>query len=70
MSAPTEIDLTGTHPCPVPGCRLSAEEHHRVNVGLVMENAELRKQQREQPDPLAARKAALLLHIDAFFGGQ
>lgn len=44
----TDVDLTGTHPCPVPNCRLSAEEHHRVNVGLMAENSDLRRQQRER----------------------
>lgn len=43
----TDVDLTGSHPCPVPGCHGSAEEHHRVNVGLIIENADLRGQQRE-----------------------
>lgn len=44
-----DLDLTGSHPCPVPECRLSAEEHHRLNVGLVNENATLRKKV-GQPD--------------------
>ena len=29
--------------CPFPGCPISSEEHHRVNIGLVKENGELRK---------------------------
>lgn len=41
------VDLTGSHPCPVPGCRGSAEEHHRVNVGLIAENSEHRRKARE-----------------------
>jgi hypothetical protein len=33
-------------PCPIKGCRLSAEEHHRLVYGVILENSELRKRLR------------------------
>lgn len=30
-------------PCPVKGCRLSSEEHHRLAFGLIAENRSLKR---------------------------
>lgn len=35
-------ESTERHPCPVPDCRLSAEEHHRLSFGLIHENRRLK----------------------------
>lgn len=35
------------HECPVDGCRLSAEEHHRLAFGMIAELAELRRRVRD-----------------------
>lgn len=34
------------HPCEVPGCRLSQEEHHRLAYGIMNENRELKRKLR------------------------
>ena len=31
------------HPCPVKGCRLSAEEHHRLAYGMIAENRDMKR---------------------------
>jgi hypothetical protein len=37
----------GNHPCPVEGCRISAEEHHRISYGYMTELKMLRREKYE-----------------------
>lgn len=44
----TEVDpYPRRTPCLFEGCQLSVEEHHRINRGLVAENASLRAKMRQ-----------------------
>lgn len=33
----------GSHPCPVGGCNITAEEHHRISFGYMLELQTLRR---------------------------
>lgn len=35
------------HACPIEGCRLSAEEHHRLAFGMIAEFTDLRRRVRD-----------------------
>lgn len=42
-----KLTHTDRHPCPVRGCRLSAEEHHRLAFGVLAELRALKMRIRE-----------------------
>lgn len=42
------VDLSGNHRCPVPGCRISAEEHHRLATGWAGQIKEARRRAQEK----------------------
>jgi hypothetical protein len=42
-----KLTHTESHPCPVKGCRLSAEEHHRLAFGVFHELRALKQRVRE-----------------------